>query len=75
MGETCISHGEVRNAYIISVGKPKGKKPLGRPTRRWKNNINNITEIAWEDVNWIYLTQNRDRWLVLLNMVMNLSVS
>jgi hypothetical protein len=61
--------GEVRNACSILVGKPEGKRPLGRLRRRWKDNIRtDLVEIWWEGVDWIHLAQDR-------NMVINLRVS
>jgi hypothetical protein len=64
-----------RNAYRVLVGKPEGKRPLGRPRRRWVGNIKmNLREIGWGGVNWIALAQDRDQWRVLVNMVMNLRV-
>jgi hypothetical protein len=57
------------------VGKPEGKKPLGRPRRRWVNNIRmDLGEIEWGGVNWISLPQDRDKWRALVNAVMNLHV-
>jgi hypothetical protein len=54
--------GETRNAYRMLVGKPEGKRPLGRPTRRWVNNIKiNLKEIRWDDMDWINLDEVRDR--------------
>jgi hypothetical protein len=53
--------GEVRGAYNILVGRPEGRRPLGRPRRRWKDNIKmNLREIGFGDVDWIYLAQDRD---------------
>jgi hypothetical protein len=67
--------GETRNAYRILVGKPEGKRPLGRPRRRWvDNNKMDLTEIGWDDVDWIELAQDRDQWRALVNTVMNLRV-
>jgi hypothetical protein len=67
--------GETRNAYRILVGKPEGKRPLGRPRRRWVDNIKmDLTEIGWDGVDWIELTQDRDQWRALVNTVMNLGV-
>jgi hypothetical protein len=55
------------------VGKPEGKRPLGRPRRRWDNNIKiNHREIGWGGVDWIDLAQHRDQWRALVNAVMNL---
>jgi hypothetical protein len=64
--------GEKRNAYRILVGKPEGKRPLGRPRHRWVDNINR--EIVWDGVDWIDMTLDRDQWRVLVNTVMNLRV-
>jgi hypothetical protein len=58
--------GEKRNAYWILVGKPEGKRPLGRPRRRWVDNINGV--------DWIDRAQDRDQWRALVNMVLNLRV-
>jgi hypothetical protein len=67
--------GEKRNAYSIFVGKPDGKRPLGRPRRRWVENINmDLREIIWDGVDWIYLDQDRDRWRAVVNTGMNLRV-
>jgi hypothetical protein len=68
--------GEKRNAYRLLVGKPDGKKPLGRPRRRWMDNIRmNLGEVGWGDVDWICLTKVRNRWRALVNLVLNLRVS
>jgi hypothetical protein len=54
--------GEKMNAYRILVGKPEGKRPLGRPRRRWVDNIKlNLIEIGWGGMDWIDLTQDRDQ--------------
>jgi hypothetical protein len=67
--------GETRNAYRILVGKPEGKRPLGRPRRRWVDNIEmDLREIGWDGMDWIELAQNRDQWRALVNTVMNLRV-
>jgi hypothetical protein len=67
--------GEKRNAYRLLVGKPEGKRPLGRPRRGWMNNINmDLLEIGWGGVDWIGLAQDRDKWRALVNVVMNLRV-
>jgi hypothetical protein len=67
--------GETRNAYRILVGKPEGKRPLGRPRRRWVDTIKmDLRDIGWDGVDWIELAQDRDRWRALLNTVMNLRV-
>jgi hypothetical protein len=62
--------GEVRGAYNILVGRPEGRRPLGRPRRRWEDNI----KMDLGDVDWIHLAQNRDRWRALVNTLMNLRV-
>jgi hypothetical protein len=60
---------------MILVGKPEGKRPLGRPRRRWVDNIKmNLREIGWHGVDWIELAQDRDQWRALVNTVMNLRV-
>jgi hypothetical protein len=64
--------GEKRNAYRILVGKPEGKRPLGRPRRRWVDNIK--MERGWDDMDWIDLAQDSDQWRALVNTVMNLRV-
>jgi hypothetical protein len=57
------------------MGKPEGKRPLGRPRRRWVDNIKmDLREIRWDDMDWIELAQDRDQWRVLVNTVMNLQV-
>jgi hypothetical protein len=67
--------GEKRNAYRILVGKPEGKRPLGRPRGRGVNNIKiNLREIGWDVMGWIDLAQDRDQWNSLVNTVMNLRV-
>jgi hypothetical protein len=67
--------GENRNAYRLLVGKPKEKRPLGRPRRRWVDNITmDILEIGWGGVDWIGLAQDRDKRRALVNAVMNLLV-
>jgi hypothetical protein len=65
--------GKKRNAYRILVGKPEGKRPLGRPKRRWADNIKIVLrEIGWDGMDWIDLAQDRDQWRALVNTVMNL---
>jgi hypothetical protein len=63
--------GETRNAYRLLVGKPEGKRPLGRPRRRWVDNID-LGEIGWDGGDWFELAQDRDQWRALVNVVMNL---
>jgi hypothetical protein len=67
--------GEKRNAYRLLVGKPEGRKPLGRQRRRWLDNIRmDLVEVGWGDVDWIGLDQDRDMWRVLVNSVLNVRV-
>jgi hypothetical protein len=67
--------GEKRNVYRLLVGKPEGKRPLGRPRRRWIDNIKmDLLEIELNVVDWIGLAQDRYRWRALVNSVMNLPV-
>jgi hypothetical protein len=64
--------GKKRNAYGILVGKPEGKRPLGRPKRRWVNNIKiDLRKIGWVGMDWIDLAQDRDQWRALVNTVIN----
>jgi hypothetical protein len=66
---------EVRGAYNILVGRPEGRRPLGRPRRRWEDNIKmDLTEIVFGNVDWIQWARDRDRWRALVNTVMNLRV-
>jgi hypothetical protein len=70
-----VHMGEVRGAYNILVGRPEGRRPLGSPLRRWKDNIKmDLREIGFGDVDWIHWVQDRDKWRALVNMVMNLQV-
>jgi hypothetical protein len=67
--------GEKRNAYRYLVGRPEGKRPLGRPRRRWVDNIRmDLGEVGWGDVDWIGLAQDRNRWRAVVNSVLNLRV-
>jgi hypothetical protein len=64
-----------RFMYRLLVGKPEGRRPLRRPRRRWMDNIwMDLVEVGWGDVDWIGLAQDRDRWRVLVNSVLNLRV-
>jgi hypothetical protein len=65
----------MRNSYKNLVGKPEGKRPLGRPRCRWEDNIKTeLKEIGWEGVDWILLAQDRDQWRALVKTVLNLRV-
>jgi hypothetical protein len=67
--------GEERGAYRVLVGRPEGKKPLGRPRRRWEDNIKmHLGEIGIDVANWIRLAQDRVQWRAFVNTVMNLRV-
>jgi hypothetical protein len=67
--------GEMRNAYRILVGKPEGKRPLGRPRHSWVDNIKiDLRDIGCDGMNWIDLAQNGDKLRALVNTVMNLQV-
>jgi hypothetical protein len=66
--------GEKRDAYRILVGRPEERRPLGRPRRRWEDNIKmDLQEVGW-GLDWIELAQDRDRWRALVNALMNLRV-
>jgi hypothetical protein len=65
MDGTCSTNG----------GEPEGRRPLGRPRRKWVDNIRmDLVEVRWDDVDWIGLAQDRDRWRTLVNSVLNLRV-
>jgi hypothetical protein len=67
--------GEKRNIYRLLVGKPEGRRPLGRPRHRWRDNIKvDLLEIGLSGVDWIGLAQDMFSWRALVNMVMNLWV-
>jgi len=68
--------GERRGVYRVLVGKPEGKRPLGRPRRRWEDNIKmNLQEVGCGSMDWIEMAQDRDRWRAFVNAVMNFRVS
>ena len=66
--------GEGRGVYRVLVGKPEGKRPLGRPRRRWEDIRKDLQEVGLGYEDWIGLTQDRDRWRTLVSAVMNLRV-
>ncbi|KAJ4449177.1 hypothetical protein ANN_00573 [Periplaneta americana] len=67
--------GESRNAYRVLVGRPEGKRPLGRPRRRWEDNIKmDLREVGYDDRDWINLAQDRDQWRAYVRAAMNLRV-
>ena len=67
--------GERRSVYRVLVGKPKGKKPLGKPSRRWEDNIKmELQEVECGYMDWIGLAQDRESWRTLVSAVMNLRV-
>jgi hypothetical protein len=68
--------GEESGVYRVLVGRPEGKKPLGRPRRRWEANIKlDLREIRIDGANWIQLAQDRVQWQAFVNTVVNLRVS
>jgi hypothetical protein len=76
MGWAYSAHVEKRNVYRVLVGKPERKRPLGRPRRRWEDNIKiDFREIGWGVREWNDLTQDLDQWRALLITVINLRVS
>jgi hypothetical protein len=76
MGRACSTNGEKRNAYMILVRNPDGKRTLGRPRRRWVDNIKvDLGETACGGVEWTGLAQDRDTWRALVNAVMYLWVA
>ena len=71
----CSTYGESRGDYRVLVGKPERKRPIGRPRRRWEDNIKmDLQEVRCEGMDWIDAVQDRGRWRAFLNAVMNLRV-
>jgi hypothetical protein len=65
-----------RGAYRVLLGKPEGRLPLGRPRRRWEDNIKmDLRELGWRSMDWIDFALDRDRWRALVNAVTNFRVS
>jgi hypothetical protein len=74
MGGACSTNGR-EEAYRLLVGKPEGRRPLGRPRCRWLDNIRmDLVQVGWGNVDWIGLARDRDRWGALVNSVLNLQV-
>jgi hypothetical protein len=74
VGGTCSTHG-AKSVYRVLVGKPEGKRPMGRPRRRWEDNIKmGRREIGMDGANWIRLAQDRVQWRASVNTVTNLRV-
>jgi hypothetical protein len=75
MGGSYGTNGEQDECDRLLVGKPEEKRPLGRPRRRWVDNIRmDFCEVGWGDVAWVGLAQDRNMWRSLVNSVLNLRV-
>ena len=75
MGRTLSAYEQSRNAYRVLVGKTEGKRPLGRPRRRWEDNIKmDLREVGYDPGDWIDLVEHRDQWRTYVRAVMNLRV-
>jgi hypothetical protein len=73
VGGACSANLEKMNVYTLPVGRAEGKRPLGRPRRRWVDNIKMaLVHIGWNCVDWIGLAQDRDKWSALVNTLANL---
>jgi hypothetical protein len=72
VGGACNTHGRGEGVYRVLIGRPEGERPLGRPRRRWEDNIKmELSEIGIDGANWIRLVQDRVRWWAFVNTVMN----
>ena len=75
MDGACSAYGEGRGVYRVLVGKPEGRRPLGRPRRRWEDNIRmDLWVVGCGCVDCMELAQDRDRWRAIVSAVMNLRV-
>jgi len=74
MGVACGAYGERRGVHRVLVGRPEGKRPLGRPRRRWEDNIKMDLREMEGGGDWMELAQDRDSWWALVNTVMNFRV-
>ena len=75
VGEACGAYGEGRGVHWVLIGKPEGKRPLGRPRRRWEDYIKvDLQEVGGSSGDGMELAQDRDRWLALVGTVRNLRV-
>jgi hypothetical protein len=75
MGRACSTNGEKRNVYRILVGKPEGKRPLGRPRHRLVDKIKiDLRGIGWDGMDWVDVAKERDQWRALVYTVMNFRV-
>ena len=76
MGWACGVYGWGERVYRVLLGKPEGRRPLGRPRYRWVDNILiDLQEVGCGYMDWMVLVQGRDRWRTLVSAVMNLRVS
>jgi hypothetical protein len=75
MIRACSKNGENKNAYRILVAKPEGKRPLGKPRRKWVNNIKmDLRETVCDCIDWLYLAQDTEKWRVLVKTTMDFRV-
>ena len=75
MDGACSAYGGEERRIQVLVGKPEGKRPLGRPRRRWEDNIKtDLQEVGYGGVEWMELAQDRDTWRAIVNAVMNVRV-